>query len=103
MMEEYPPVGQTWIFDIGPARIAHSYDSVNSMRYHVVSGEHATAEGRVDITTLAVGEDKFLVTWQEEDKTTVVHYEDFAAGRFESFVTMPDLAFVHFSGRMRRA
>lgn len=100
-MSNYPPVGETWLFDIGPAQIEHRYESDRLMHFHVISGDHAGERGSVAIEVQQVGAAQFLVSWQEANLITVVHWEDFAAQEFQAFATMPDLAFHRFAGKMR--
>jgi hypothetical protein len=40
----------------------------------------------------------FLVTWQEADKTTVVHIEDYGRQTIITNITNPDLSFQQFHG-----
>ena len=100
-MSKYPPTGESWIFDIGPAQILHQYNCDKSMHYQIMSGEFAGLEETVAIEVIKAG-GGYLVSWQEANKTTVVHWEDFGQGVFKSFVTLPDLNFVHFTGKMWR-
>jgi hypothetical protein len=96
------PVGQTWIFDIGVARIEHRLESLTSLRYRVLSGEHAGSADRVEITVQPLRGGLFLVSWQEADGITVVHVEDFAAQCFEACVTFPGGRFERIHGTMAR-
>jgi hypothetical protein len=43
----------------------------------------------------------FLVTWQEGDKTTVVHLEDYRENRIVTHITGSDGSFRIFHGAMR--
>jgi hypothetical protein len=100
MSTVYPPVGQRWVFDIGPARIEHHYVSGSRVEFHILTGERAGERGAFEIHVDPVGEGRFLVSWQEDDKTTVVHWEEFGQNRFVAFVTLPDASFVRFEGTM---
>ena len=44
----------------------------------------------------------FLVTWQESDKTTVVHIEDYNRQTIVTNITNPDLTFDQFHGTFRQ-
>jgi hypothetical protein len=96
------PIGQTWIFDIGVARIEHRLESLSSLRYRVLSGERAGSADRVEMQVTALRGGLFLVSWQEADGITVVHVEDFSAQRFESCVTFPGGRFERIHGTMSR-
>ena len=96
------PVGETWIFDIGVARIEHRLESLTSLRYRVLSGERVGSADRVAMQVQPLREGLFLVSWQEADGVTVVHAEDFAAQRFEACVTFPGGRFERIHGTMSR-
>ena len=49
-----------------------------------------------------ITEDIFLVTWQESDKTTVVHIEDYNRMAIVTNITGPDLSFSQFRGTVRK-
>ncbi|MGA3156190.1 MAG: hypothetical protein ABSE43_01310 [Steroidobacteraceae bacterium] len=97
------PVGETWIFDIGVARIEHRLESLNSLRYRVLSGERAGSADRVAMQVQALRDSLFMVSWQEADGITVVHVEDFTKGCFEACVTFPGGRFERIHGTMSRA
>ena len=44
----------------------------------------------------------FLVTWQESDKTTVVHIENYNRQTIVTNITKPDLTFDQFHGTFRQ-
>jgi hypothetical protein len=44
----------------------------------------------------------FLVTWQESDKTTVVHIEDYGRHTIVTNITNPDLTFDQFHGTFKQ-
>lgn len=96
------PVGETWIFDIGVARIEHRLESLNSLRYRVLSGERAGSADRVAMQVQPLRNGLFLVSWQEADGITVVHVEDFTQCCFEACVTFPGGRFERIHGTMSR-
>lgn len=96
------PVGETWIFDIGVARIEHRLESLTSLRYRVLSGERAGSADRVAMQVQPLREGLFLVSWQEADGISVVHVEDFAQGCFEACVSFPGGRFERIHGTMSR-
>jgi hypothetical protein len=97
------PVGETWIFDIGVARIEHRLESLTSLRYRVLSGERTGNADRVAMQVRPLREGLFLVSWQEADGITVVHVEDFAERCFDACVTFPGGRFERIHGTMSRA
>ena len=96
------PVGHTYVFDIGDAQIEHTLESLQTLRYRILTGERAGGAGTVAIQVRTLRPDLYLVSWQEADQLSVVHVEDFAAGRFEACITFPDLSFRRLRGRMWR-
>lgn len=96
------PIGHTYVFDIGVAEIEQRYESAQRMHYKVLTGPRAGVEATVPIDIKLIRPGVFLVSWQEDDQTTVVHVEDFDAGVFHTHVTMPDNTFRRFTGKMRR-
>ena len=96
------PIGETWLFDIGIAQIQHDFLAPDEMEYRIVSGARAGEIGRVTTQIVAVQSEIYLVSWQEADRTTVVHLEDFSRGTFLSCRTMPDNEFIRIQGHMRR-
>ncbi|MCJ2183611.1 hypothetical protein MTR62_13050 [Novosphingobium sp. 1949] len=90
------PVGQTWIFDIGPARVAQDVLAPDRIRFRILTGDRAGESGEFAIVAETLGPDCFLVSWQEADGHAVVHHEDHAARRFKAVIVTPD-------GRMLRA
>ena len=52
----------------------------------------------VAIAVQPVRDGLFLVTWQESDKTTVVHLEDYKDMKITACITGPNLRFQIFHG-----
>jgi hypothetical protein len=95
-------VGETWLFDIGVATIEQRYDSISSMHYRIASGPRAGIEETVAIEVHLIRPDVFLVSWQEADRTTIVHVEDYADNTFYSLGTLTNDKFARVHGKMRR-
>lgn len=98
----YPPLGETWIFDIGVAQVEQSYPTINTLHYRVITGPRTGSEDTVALDVKAIAQGIFLASWQEHDKITVVHVEDYNTGTFDSCVTMPDGTFRRFTSKMWR-
>lgn len=43
----------------------------------------------------------FIVSWQEEDKSTIVHVEDFVNRKIYTFATLDDHTFIRSRGNIR--
>lgn len=100
-MQDYP-FGETWIFDIGVAEIEHHFPAAGRLRYRVLTGPRAGSTETVALTVEPLRPGLFATSWQEGDRTTVVHVEDFERGEFLSHVTFADGRFMLHRGRMRR-
>jgi hypothetical protein len=96
----YPAIGQRYIFDIGIAQVEQSYPTATTMHYKVLTGPRAGNEETVAIQVKQIASNVFLVSWQEGDKITVVHVEDYNTHTFDSCVTMPDGKFRRFTSKM---
>jgi phenolic acid decarboxylase len=97
------PIGEKWIFDIGVAEIEHHYVSSTQMRYRILTGSRAGEVGQVELQIQPVRGALYFVSWQESDRSTVVHLEDFSNCTFISCFTSPEAEFFRIQGRMRRA
>lgn len=99
----YPPVGHSYIFDIGVAQVKQTYPKIDTMRYQVLTGPRTGNADTVAIEVVEIAANVFLVSWQEADHITVVHVEDFNTHTFHSCVTMPDGTFRRIHSKMWRA
>lgn len=43
----------------------------------------------------------FVVSWQEEDRSTIVHVEDFINKKIDTFATLDDHTFIRSKGNIR--
>ena len=94
------PVGQQWIFDIGVAQIEHNFVSATTMEYNILTGPRAGEHGRMSFEAVRLTTGIWLVSWQEADKSTVIHVEDFNEGTFHSCLTLPNATFIRIKGTM---
>ncbi|KVH36421.1 MoaF-related domain-containing protein [Burkholderia cepacia] len=79
---------------------AHDEDGLH-MRYEITEGPYAGAKGEVEYTWQHVACDAYAISWQEADRATVVHIDDFAAGTSRSFFTAASLDFYRLEGSLR--
>jgi hypothetical protein len=102
MSQSFPAVGHRYLVDFTAFRVELSFASETSMTYTGVKpdGSHSGSE-TVAITVRPVRDGLFLVTWQEADKTTVVHLEDYKRHEITTHITRPDLDFSIYHGTMR--
>src|SRR5216683_4766990 len=92
------PIGQTLSFQVGPMTIEHEIVSKTTLNARHVAGPMVGKAETMSVTITPIRPGLFSVTWQEADKSTVVHIEDFDAGTVRVVLTTADLAFVQFQG-----
>ncbi|WP_218827374.1 MoaF-related domain-containing protein [Caballeronia sordidicola] len=99
MNTAFPAVGHRYLVDFGAFQVELFFTSLGSLTYTDIlsRGERGQSE-TVNIRITPIGDLLFLVTWQEADKTTVVHVEDFQNNTIITNITNPDLSFNQFKG-----
>jgi hypothetical protein len=99
--ESFPAVGHRYLVDFGSWRTELSFQSDTSLTYTGIrsDGSHGESE-TVTIKVDPVRDQLFLVSWQESDKTTVVHLEDYRDNRIVTHITGSDGSFSIFHGTM---
>jgi hypothetical protein len=87
-MNSSPPVGHRYFVDFRDFQVELDFTSESSLTYYNLdkNGNKVGSE-TVTIKVEPITEGIFLVTWQESDKTTVVHIEDYR--RLTSSQTSP--------------
>ncbi|MDN0076413.1 hypothetical protein QU481_16185 [Crenobacter sp. SG2303] len=71
------------------------------IRYETTEGAFAGATGEVAYTCQHVAGEIYAISWQEADRATVVHIDDFATGTSRSFFTAPSHDFYRLEGSLR--
>jgi hypothetical protein len=103
MADVFPAVGHRYLVDFKDFRVELYFASETSLTYTGIKkdGSHGASE-TVSITVEPIRDQLFLVTWQEGDKTTVVHLEDYKNNVIITNITGPgpDSTFSKFHGRM---
>ena len=101
MPDPFPAVGHRYLVDFKAFRVELFFASITSLTYTGIKadGSHGSSE-TVSITVEPIRDHLFLVTWQEEDKTTVVHLEDYRDNTIITNITDPDGTFSKFHGTM---
>jgi hypothetical protein len=98
-MADFPATGHTYLVDFQKFKVRLSFSSPTSLSYTVVNPDGSAGQSEtVVIRVESIGAQLFLVTWQEHDKTTVVHVEDYANKAIITNITNPDLSFDQFHG-----
>ena len=102
MLETFPATGHRYLVDFKAFRVELYFQSESSLTYTSVKqdGSHGGSE-TVSIAVEPIRDHLFLVTWQESDKTTVVHLEDYKENTIITNITDPDGTLSKFHGRMK--
>jgi intracellular sulfur oxidation DsrE/DsrF family protein len=98
----FPAVGhvyeanfESWVYHL-------RFESETVMTLTNIGGHFAGDSETVQITITPIRPAVFMVSWQEADKTTVVHVEDFKNGIVHTNVTGPNGIFLRRSGTWKR-
>jgi len=108
MADGFPGVGHRYHVDFGGGfRVELHFISETSMTYAGLDPDgNPGAPTPVTITIRPIRDQLFLVTWQEDDSTTVVHLEDYKENTIVTHITSPPdathptLQFLIFKGTM---
>lgn len=102
MSRQFPAVGHRYLVDFKAFRVELDFSSATSMTYYNLDAEdHRIGQETVTIKVEPITDGIFLVTWQESDKTTVVHVEDYVRHRIVTNIINPDLTFDQYHGTFR--
>jgi hypothetical protein len=103
MSTKFPAVGQRYFVDFKAFQVELDFASETSLTYYNLD-QNGNKVGSETVTTAIepITDGIFLVTWQESDKTTVVHIEDYDRLTIVTNITNPDLSFNQFHGTMRK-
>jgi hypothetical protein len=93
MADGFPGVGHRYRVDFGGGfRVELHFISETSMTYASVDKDGNVGppvDPPVSITIRPIRDQLFLVTWQEDDSTTVVHLEDYKENTIVTHITSP--------------
>ncbi len=103
MAHVFPGTGHRYLVDFKAFKVELHFKSATSLTYTGVKpdGSHGGSQ-TVTITVEPIRDQLFLVTWQEADKTTVVHLEDYKENTIVTNITSPDGTFSKFHGTFRQ-
>lgn len=99
-----PFVGRTFRIDYDEAMtVLNIYaEDGRTMRYEVLTGAFAGASAEVQYEAVEIDLGLYALSWQEADKGTVVHVDDFSGGTSRSFYTTAAHDFVRMAGTLTR-
>ena len=99
MNTNFPGIGHKYLVDFGAFRVQLSFTSLTSLTYYNVAADGSIQGSETVIIKIEwIVDQIFLVTWQEADKTTVVHIEDYDRQTIVTNITNPNLTFDQFHG-----
>ena len=103
MPSGFPGVGHRYFVDFDAFQVELDFESEISLTYYNLdkNGNKVGSE-TVTIKVEPITDGIFLVTWQESDKTTVVHIEDYNRQTIVTNITESDLTFDQFHGTFRQ-
>lgn len=103
MSQAFPAIGHRYLVDFQAFRVELYFPSTSSLTYtNLDKDDNPVGSETVSIKVEPIRHGLFLVTWQESDKTTVVHIEDYEKHTIITNITGPDLSFSEYHGTMKR-
>ena len=103
MKAGFPGVGHRYFVDFAAFQVELDFASDTSLTYYNLDkAGNKTGSETVTIKLEQITDGIFLVTWQESDKTTVVHVEDYVRHTIVTNITELDLTFDQFHGTFRQ-
>ena len=99
--DPFPAIGHRYLVDFQAFRVELFFESITSMTYTGINPDNSRGSSEtVSITVEPIRDHLYLVTWQESDKTTVVHLEDYKDNTIITCITGPQNDFSKFHGKM---
>jgi hypothetical protein len=103
MASRFPGVGHRYFVDFVAFQVELDFTSETSLTYYNLDKDgNKVGSETVTIKVEPITDGSFLVTWQESDKTTVVHIEDYNRHTIVTNITESDLTFDQFHGMFRQ-
>ncbi|MER8929193.1 hypothetical protein [Mesorhizobium sp. M0767] len=100
----FPGNGNRYLVDFTAFQVQLDFASDTSLTYAVLAADGTPSEPEtVAIKAEKIADRIYLVTWQEADKTTVVHVEDYTRQTIVTNITNPDLSFEQYHGNFVQA
>lgn len=99
----FSAVGHVYEVDYGGDYLVRfEFHSVRSMTIYGMKGKYKGVIETVEISVTFIRPGVFMVAWQEENKTTVVHIEDFAKGVIYANITLPGNTSLRMKGPFKQ-
>jgi hypothetical protein len=98
----FPAVGHVYEVNFGSWIHHLHFESETVMTLTTAEGLFEGSSEIVQIAVTPIRPGVFMVCWQEADKTTVVHVEDFENGIVHTNITERSGAFIRRSGTLKK-
>jgi molybdenum cofactor biosynthesis MoaF-like protein len=98
----FPAVGHVYEANFGSWVFHLHFKSETVMTLTNAEGSFKGISETVQISVTPIRPGVFMISWQEADKTTVVHIEDFENGIVHTNVTEPNKVFIRRSGTLKK-
>ncbi len=103
MASGFPGTGHRYFVDFVAFQVELDFASDTSLTYYNLDKDgNKVGSEPVTIKVEPIADGIFLVTWQESDKGTVVHIEDYNRNTIVSNYTASNLTFDQFHGTFRQ-
>jgi Rieske Fe-S protein len=95
----FPAVGHIYRVDFGKFVVELNFEAMNKMTYTGIRPDGSRGRPETVTTTVVpLRPGVFMVTWQEADRTTVVHVEDYDNSLIYTNIVNPDNSFEQYQG-----
>jgi hypothetical protein len=99
--KRFPFSGRSFEVDYGNLTATNLYGADgSSLAYEITTGALKGSAATVGFEWQHLHEETYVISWQEADGSTVVHVDDFKAGRSLSFFTTTDGQFFRLEGTL---
>ena len=98
----FPAVGHVYEANFGSWVHHLHFESETVMTLTTAEGPFKGTSETVQIAVTPIRPGVFMISWQEENKTTVVHVEDFENGIVHTNITGRMGAFIRSSGTLKQ-
>lgn len=98
----FPMAGRAFEVDYGGLTAINAYASDGrALAYEITGGALAGNKATVAFEWRRLFGESYVISWQEADGSTVVHVDDFEAGKSLAFFTTSDGQFFRLEGSLR--
>lgn len=100
MSNFFPGLNHTVRVTFKDVSFVMQFQTLDHMRMGLVTAQSAKPTEDLSITLTPVGHNIFIVAWQRENGTKVVHIHDYDQQTVHSYVTTPEQQFLQLHGSL---